>query len=172
MKNSFYAIYLALLITSCTSKQKEMTLQQKNKAFFTKSLDDFFNKKDISSADRNYAADYIQHNETVAAMARAQGQSPVEGMKTFFRDFFIAFPDYTVSIEYIGAEDDKVFAILNWKGTHLKPFMGQPASGKTIHVRTAEVMRIANGKFAEHWDVVDETNMHLALGILTKQNSH
>jgi predicted SnoaL-like aldol condensation-catalyzing enzyme len=50
--------------------------------------------------------------------------------------------------------------------------MGQPASGKTIHVRTAEVMRIANGKFAEHWDVVDETNMHLALGILTKQNFH
>jgi predicted SnoaL-like aldol condensation-catalyzing enzyme len=49
--------------------------------------------------------------------------------------------------------------------------MGQPASGKTIHVHTAEVMRIANGKFAEHWDVVDETNMLLALGILTKQNS-
>jgi predicted SnoaL-like aldol condensation-catalyzing enzyme len=88
-----------------------MTLQQKNKVFFTKSLDDVFNKKDIASADRNYAADYILHNETVAAMARAQGQSPVEGMKRFFRDFFIAFPDYTVSIEYIGAEDDKVFAI-------------------------------------------------------------
>jgi predicted SnoaL-like aldol condensation-catalyzing enzyme len=33
-------------------------------------------------------------------------------------------------------------------------------------------MRIANGKFAEHWDVVDESNMLLALGILTKQNNH
>jgi hypothetical protein len=71
-------------------------------------------------------------------------------MKTFFKDFFVAFPDYNVSIEYIGAEDDKVFAVLNWKGTHQKPFMGQPANGKTIHVRTAEVMRIENGKFAGH----------------------
>jgi steroid delta-isomerase-like uncharacterized protein len=115
---------------------------------------------------------YIQHNETVVAMAKAQGLSPVEGMKTFFKDFFVAFPDYNVSIEYIGAEDDKVFAVLNWKGTHQKPFMGQPATGKTIHVRTAEVMRIENGKFAGHWDVVDETNMLLALGILTKQNNH
>jgi steroid delta-isomerase-like uncharacterized protein len=93
---------------------------------------------------------YIQHNETVVAMAKAQGLSPVEGMKTFFKDFFVAFPDYNVSIEYIGAEDDKVFAVLNWKGTHKKPFMGQPATGKTIHVRTAEVMRIENGKFAGH----------------------
>jgi predicted ester cyclase len=55
-------------------------------------------------------------------MAKAQGLSHVEGMKTFFKDYFVAFPDYNVSIEYIGAEDNKVFAILNWKGTHQKPF--------------------------------------------------
>jgi predicted SnoaL-like aldol condensation-catalyzing enzyme len=33
-------------------------------------------------------------------------------------------------------------------------------------------MRIENGKFAEHWDVVDETNMLTALGLLTDNRTH
>jgi steroid delta-isomerase-like uncharacterized protein len=164
----FLSLFVMLLLTHCTpSTNQQMTLQQQNKAFFAKALDDFFNKRDISSADRNYLPTYIQHNEQVASMAKAQGLTPVEGMKSFFTLFFEAFPDYRVDIEYIGAEGDKVFAILNWEGTHQKDFMGKPATGKKIKVRTAEVMRIENGKFAEHWDVVDETSMLISLGSLT-----
>jgi steroid delta-isomerase-like uncharacterized protein len=165
---AFSFLLLILILSDCTpSKSNTMTLQEQNKAFFVKALDDFFNKRDMASADRNYLPTYIQHNEQVAGMAKAQGQTPVEGMKSFFSMFFQAFPDYRVEIEYIGAEDDKVFAILNWEGTQQKDFMGIPASGKKIKVRTAEVMRIENGKFAEHWDVVDETNMLITLGSLT-----
>jgi steroid delta-isomerase-like uncharacterized protein len=149
-----------------------MSLQEQNKAFFAKALDDFFNTRDLASADRNYLPTYVQHNEQVAAMAKAQGVTPVEGMKGFFRTFFEAFPDYRVEIEFIGGEGDKVFAILNWEGTHRKDFMGIPATGKKIKVRTAEVMRIENGKFAEHWDVVDETNMLTALGLLTDNRTY
>jgi hypothetical protein len=69
------------------------------------------------------------------------------------------------------------------KAQELTPVEGMkafPATGKKNYVRTAEVMRIENGQFAEHWDVVDETNMLFALGILTnktqiikdKLNSH
>jgi steroid delta-isomerase-like uncharacterized protein len=165
---TFSFLLLALVFYDCNpSKSTTMTLQEQNKAFFAKALDDFFNKRDIESADRNYLPSYIQHNGEVAAMAKAQGLTPVEGMKAFFRMFFEAFPDYGVEIEYIGAEEDKVFAILNWEGTHQKDFMGKPATGKKIKVRTAEVMRIENGRFAEHWDVVDETSMLITLGDLT-----
>jgi hypothetical protein len=61
-----------------------------------------------------------------------------------------------VEIEYIGAEDDKVFAILNWEGTRRKTSWAyqQVEEDKGAYRR---VMRIENGKFAEHWDVVDET---------------
>jgi steroid delta-isomerase-like uncharacterized protein len=164
---------LALLLTGCSpDKDHKMRLQEQNKAFFARALDDFFNKRDIASADRNYLPGYIQHNEQVAGMAKAQGLTPVEGMKAFFSAFFEAFPDYRVEIEYIGAEGDKVFAILNWEGTQQKDFMGVPATGQKIKVRTAEVMRIENGKFAEHWDVVDETNMLITLGSLTDNRPH
>jgi steroid delta-isomerase-like uncharacterized protein len=157
-----------VLFTGCTPKTPDtMTVQEQNKALFAKALDDFFNKRDLQSADRNYLPTYIQHNKQVVAMAKAQGVTSVEGMKTFFRMFFEAFPDYRVEIEYIGAEGDKVFAILNWEGTHRKDFLGVPATGKQIKVRTAEVMRIENGRFAEHWDVVDETGMLITLGSLT-----
>ena len=60
------------------------------------------------------------------------------------------------------------------KTQELTPVEGMKAFAATCkknYVRTAEVMRIENGQFAEHWDVVDETNMLFALGILTKQNT-
>lgn len=141
--------------------------QEDNKILFKKVLNDFFNKRIIDVVDEYYSDNYIQHNETVANMAKSQGLKPVEGMKTFFKIFFEAFPDYSVSIEHLFAEKDMVFATCNWQGTHKNSFMGIEPTGKTIKVRTAEIMRIENGKFVEHWDVVDETNMLITLGSLT-----
>jgi uncharacterized protein YcfL len=54
MKTACCLILLFVLLNACTSKQNNMTVQEKNKAFFTRALDDFFNKKDLSSADRSY----------------------------------------------------------------------------------------------------------------------
>jgi predicted SnoaL-like aldol condensation-catalyzing enzyme len=99
-----------------------MSLQEQNKAFFAKALDDFFNKRDLASADRNYLPTYVQHNEQVAAMAKAQGVTPVEGMKGFFRTFFEAFPDYRVEIEFIGGKATK----------YLPSSTGKAPTGKTL----------------------------------------
>lgn len=141
--------------------------QEANKAFFRKAFKEFFIQQDLESVDRNYSPNYIQHNEMVAAWTKAQGLSPTEGVKRFFQGFFTAFPDFAPTIEHLYAEEDKVFAFVTWRGTHQGNFQGIPATGKQIVIKTAEIMRIKNGQFAEHWDIVNDLELLKALGLAT-----
>jgi steroid delta-isomerase-like uncharacterized protein len=144
-----------------------------NKAFFRKAFEEFFIQHDMESVDRNYSPDYIQHNEMVAAWASAQGLSPTEGVKRFFSGFFTAFPDFAATIDHLYAEGDKVFAFVTWRGTHQGEFQGVAPTGKQIVIKTAEIMRIENGQFSEHWDVVNELEMLKTLGLATvREPSH
>ncbi|MBW4562486.1 MAG: ester cyclase [Mojavia pulchra JT2-VF2] len=142
-------------------------MEQENKALFRRAMHEFFVERDFNAPDRYYSPSYIQHNQQVAAQAQAQGISQVEGMKQFFKGFFVAFPDFTPTIEHIYAEGDKVFAFVTWRGTHKGEFMGAAPTGKEIVIRTAEIMRIEQGQFVEHWDVVDQMNMMQVLGLIT-----
>ena len=147
-----------------------MTPQERNKAFVREAMEQFFNRHDLTAPDRLYAPDFVQHNARVAALARAEGLTNLESVKRFFAGFFQAFPDYRVEIEHLAAEDDKVFAVCNWFGTHRGTFLGVPATGRAIRVRTAEVLRLEGGRIAEHWDVEDQVDLLLALGLL--QETH
>jgi predicted ester cyclase len=137
-----------------------------NKALFRRAFEEFFVQRDFASVDRNYSPHYIQHNEMVAAWASAQGFSPTEGVKRFFQGFFVAFPDFAPTIDQLYAEGDKVFAFVTWRGTHQGEFQGILATGKPVVIKTAEIMRIENGQFAEHWDVVNDLDMLKVLGSL------
>jgi steroid delta-isomerase-like uncharacterized protein len=140
-----------------------MNIQEQNKEIFRKVMQDFFVKHDLSAVDRYYAPSYIQHNEKVAEWAKSQGLTALEGVKQFFAGFFKAFPDFAPTIEHLYAEEDKVFAFVSWRGTHLEAFLGIPATNQSILIRTAEIMRIENGFLMEHWDVVDDSVLKEAL---------
>jgi steroid delta-isomerase-like uncharacterized protein len=47
--------------------------------------------------------------------------------------------------------------VQNWifRGRHTGEFMGVPATGKEVRVRGMEIWRLADGKIAERWGVVD-----------------
>ncbi len=45
------------------------------------------------------------------------------------------------------------------KGTQTGEFMGMPASGKKFSVREMHMVRVANGKMAEHWGLANEMSM-------------
>jgi predicted ester cyclase len=149
-----------------TSDQRR-SQEAANKAFFRRAFEEFFVQRNLESVDRNYATNYIQHNEMVAGWAAAQGFSPIEAVKQFFSGFFLAFPDFAPTIDHLYAEDDKVFAFVTWRGTHQGEFQGISPTGKQVVIQTAEIMRIENGQFAEHWDVVNDLGMLQTLGIAT-----
>lgn len=129
------------------------------KALFRQVMEDVFIGHDLSAIDRYYADDLIQHSEGVPQGA--------EGLKGFFEGLFGGFPDLKPTVDHLHAEDDRVFAFLTWRGTHDGEFMDVAPTGRGITIETAELMRIEDGKIAEHWDVVDQLGMLATLGLVT-----
>jgi steroid delta-isomerase-like uncharacterized protein len=75
----------------------------------------------------------------------------VEGVRAGCFRYFEAFPDLHVNIEELIAEGDKVFCRSTMTGTHDGEYKGIPATGRHVSSESAEVFRIADGKFAGYW---------------------
>jgi predicted ester cyclase len=51
-------------------------------------------------------------------------------------------------------------------GTHTGEAMGIPPSNQEVQVRGMELWRVANGKIAEHWGVVDISDVLQKAGVM------
>lgn len=91
--------------------------------------------------------DYRQHNPMV--------KPGLAGIIEGGRWFHSIFPDVKVRVEQIVVEGDMVIGRFTWTGTQRGEFMGIPATGRTVSWSSMDQWRVAGGKLAEHWDVVD-----------------
>jgi predicted ester cyclase len=66
-----------------------------------------------------------------------------------------AFPDGTVTLEDILAENDRVAYRLTIRGTHQGAFQGIPPTGRRVTVSFTAIVRIENGKLVEEWGGLD-----------------
>jgi predicted ester cyclase len=62
--------------------------------------------------------------------------------------------------------DDKVWARMTARGTHLGPFMGFHPTGKSFTITVLDVCRFERGKIVEHWGVPDRFALLHQLGLL------
>ena len=53
------------------------------------------------------------------------------------------------------ADGDKVVTRKTFHGTHTGEFMGLPSTGNAISVDVIDIVRVRDGKFVEHWNVLD-----------------
>jgi predicted ester cyclase len=63
------------------------------------------------------------------------------------------------TFEDLVGERDMAAARWLWNGTHRGPFAGIAPTGRTVSVRGMDFYRLARGRIAEHWDVVDEAGL-------------
>ncbi|MDQ3086703.1 MAG: ester cyclase [Actinomycetota bacterium] len=75
----------------------------------------------------------------------------VEGVRSGCFSYFTAFPDIHMSLDELIAEGDRVFLRTTMTGTHDGEYKGIPPTGRHIASETAEVYRIADGKFVGYW---------------------
>jgi len=90
----------------------------------------------------------------------------VEGMKQLNGMLKAAFPDRSTEIHHLLAEDDRVAALHTVRGTHSGEFMGMPPTGRSFEVTSIHIVRVADGKLAEHWGMLDQGNMMMQLGLV------
>lgn len=79
-----------------------------------------------------------------------------EGVLYFFDEFLKpAFPDLKVEIYDLVAEGDKVATRKAFHATHKGTFLGVPPSNKKVVMHVIDIVRLRDGKFIEHWNVLD-----------------
>ncbi|HVY22705.1 MAG TPA: ester cyclase [Steroidobacteraceae bacterium] len=64
-----------------------------------------------------------------------------------------AFPDLKVEIHDQIAEGDKVTTRKTIHATHQGTLMGIAATGRAVSIDVIDIVRIADGKYAEHWGI-------------------
>ncbi len=64
------------------------------------------------------------------------------------------------------AEGDKVVIRQTWSGTHKGEFMGIPATGRRVSIAVIDIIRVADGRFVEHWGQLDMMGMMQQLGAI------
>jgi steroid delta-isomerase-like uncharacterized protein len=78
-----------------------------------------------------------------------------------------AFPDVRVTIEDMIAEGDRVFTRVRPQATHTGELMGMPPTGKKIDLQwVMNVVRIANGKIVEEWEIFNQMDLMRQLGAI------
>ena len=110
------------------------TIEEKNKKLVLDAFDTLFNKRDYAAAEKYWSPDYIQHSAHIE-----QGR---DGLFNLIRNS----PD-TLRYEHqlIVTEGDYVIVHGRFSGT-----------GRPVAWIAADILRIENGRLAEHWDVLQD----------------
>ena len=134
---------------------------EENKAILRRGYEEIHNKGNLAAIDELIASDYVEYSPAAPGLPLG-----LEGVKQTFTMFRTAFPDFHVTVEDMVAEGDKVVARLTMSGTHKGEFMGTSPTGKQITVAVIDIMRFADGKAVEHWNIVDNLSIMQQLGVV------
>jgi predicted SnoaL-like aldol condensation-catalyzing enzyme len=110
------------------------TIQEKNKALVLDAFETLFNKRDYAAAEKYWSPNYIQHSAHI--------EPGRDGLFNLIRNA----PD-TLRYEHqlIVAEGD--YVIVHGRSS---------GHGPPVPWIAADVVRIENGRLAEHWDVLQD----------------
>lgn len=135
-----------------------MPTNDEGKRLYTRLATEVLNGKNLDVVDELIARDFVEH---VAGEARRTG---VEGFKAARRRRNAVFPDWSVRVDDLIAEGDKVVVRATGSGTHHGEFMGIPPTGRRVSVTWIAIYRVKDGKLAEHWQNLDELGLLKQLG--------
>ena len=112
------------------------------------------NSQDANRFAELVAEDYVQHNPAVAP-GRA-------GVVAFMGHWFDTLSDTRVPVEDAFAVGDRY----TYRARHTGPFVGVPASGADITMRSIDIWRVENDRFVEHWDELNLLEVFQRMGAI------
>jgi steroid delta-isomerase-like uncharacterized protein len=96
----------------------------------------------------------------------AHGQVPgPEGYRAFFSKLRSAFPDLSVTLETMVADDESIAIAYTLTGTQSGSFMGIAPTGRKVKIRGMQISKFKDGKMVERWGSSDELGMLQQLGV-------
>jgi steroid delta-isomerase-like uncharacterized protein len=133
---------------------------EENKEMVRRYMEEVLSEKRVDEIDDYVTADYVNH-----LLPPGMPQGP-QGEKLFLGMFQQAFPDYTISVERLVGEGDKVVAHWSFRGTNSGEFQGMPATGKQVNVEAINLFRISDGRIAENRPAFDMLGLLQQIGVV------
>src|SRR5579871_2949794 len=124
-----------------------------NKSVVNRFVEEVINQGRLEQADELVVADFVE-------LDPLPGQQPGrDGLKEIIAQMRAAFPDIHWMLDEMVAEGEKVVSRFTWSGTHRGPFIGIPATGRSISVKGVVIDRIVEGKMVDSRILMDGLSM-------------
>ena len=131
-----------------------MNTIEKNKALINHYNNEFIVKGNIEVFNEVIGDDFVNH--TAAPGASTGG----EGVLYFFNEILRpSFSDLQVVTHHMIGEGDLVTTYKSFHCIHQNEFMGIAATGRKIIMDVMDIIRVKDGRFTEHWHVMDWTSV-------------
>jgi predicted ester cyclase len=130
-----------------------------NERLYRRLIEEVFNQGRMGVADELVAPHAVEHQ-------RGGMGDGAEGTKRTATILRSAFADFSLTIQDLVVDDDKVWARQRGGGTNTGSFFGHPPTGKAAYIEVFDVVRFEDGHIVEHWGVPDQLGMLAALGLV------
>jgi steroid delta-isomerase-like uncharacterized protein len=108
--------------------------------------------------DQVVAPDCVDHDPAAGQVAGPAGY------RMLFSGMRAAFPDMSVALETMVADDDSIAFAYTLTGTHKGTIMGISPSGKKVRIRGLQISKFKGGKMVERWGSSDELTLLKQIG--------
>ena len=124
--------------------------------------EDVIGNGNLALIDELTTDDIVDHEEGLPGQPSGR-----EGVKFFVNAMREAFPDVRLkSIEPMMTDGNLEAARTIVAGTHEGELMGVAATGKSVEFESIDIIRVEDGKVAEHWGVTDTMSLMQQLGAI------
>lgn len=134
---------------------------EQNKEIFRRVIEEGFNKGNFAALDDCFPSTYLEHQFDLP--------STLVEFKESIRYLRDTFSNFSLTIEDMVADGDKIWARLVGHGTHSGEFMGRPPTGKSFDITVIDICRFEHGQIVEHWGVPDRFHLMAQLGFLPRR---
>lgn len=129
------------------------------RTFYEECLNTLYLRRDLERMADFYAPGVTAHPSP-------PGLPPgIEGLKLMTQGWLMAFSDTRIRIESFTQEGDCISCQLVMTGTHTGPFLGVPATGRSVELVDRPRYRLENGRIVEFWHSPDIQTLMSQLGV-------
>lgn len=133
-----------------------------NKTIFRRIIEEAYNQGEFSVLHECIGPDFVEHQFGL--------QATIAGMEGDIQYLRTAFPDFSLTIEDMVTDEDKVWVRMTARGTNLGGFMGPP-NGKSFAIAVFDTSRFQNGMMVEHWGSPDRFALLTQLDLLPQKQA-
>ncbi len=136
----------------------EQTIQELNKEIVRRYWNGKRNERTESILDELQSSDVIYNGTS----------ETIQGLKEYkllYNTYLSSFTHTKVEVKELIAEGNLVMSRTEMDATHTGELEGIPPTNKRVHFNAFTIFRIQNGRIAEEWEIFDELNLMMQLGL-------